>query len=86
MIREKLLQRYKDFGEEWQVKLILAEFKIIDNKKTKEQAFNNINWWVEQCEKQIGNLSLTDSEIAKYEDKMSIYNELLYLDEFSEMM
>lgn len=85
MTRECLLEKYEKYGDEWQIKFIKRELKTIDNIQSKQRAFNNINWWVEHCDNQIGNLSLSDNKIDEYETKMSMYNDLLYLDEFKEM-
>lgn len=82
MTRQYLLDKYEKYGEDWQIKFIKREFKKIDNCESKQKSFNNINWWVEYCENQTGNLSLSAIKIEQYEIKMSMYNDLLYLDEF----
>lgn len=84
MKRDYLLEKYKKFGEEWQVNLLKSELRKIDNSESKEKALEQINWWGEYYENQTGNLSLSQSESDKISDKSQMFAELSYLDELKD--
>ncbi|WP_323585310.1 hypothetical protein [Aliarcobacter butzleri] len=85
MTREYLIGKYEEYGEKWQISLLIREMQKIDNAESKEKALEQINWWGEHYENQTGNLSLSESESDKCSDKSQMYAELASLDEFKNM-
>lgn len=85
MTRDYLTNQYELYGEEWTKKLLNNALKKIDSTEDKEAAYRNVIWWCEHCEKQTGNLDLSESEIEKWEERGEIYNKISHLEEFNDL-
>ncbi len=83
MTRDYLINQYEQYGDEWSKKFLTNALKKIDSTEDKEAAYKNVLWWCEHCEKQLGNLDLSETETEQWEERSDIYNKISYLEEFN---